>query len=128
DAVNRRRGQRGLAQRPGHAVVADAGDQRGGAPGGAAVEAGERADRAGEGLVGDDHGAVGLYGQLPAETTGGAADRPAGRAPGEAAVGGGLHLDGVTGAGDVVLGVTVPEVRAGRGVVADGPVLVIGTG
>src|SRR6185312_12443231 len=71
--------------------------------------------------------AVGQRDRLAAQPGVAAAGRER-RAPAGAAVGGGPHPDRVTGAGDVVFGVAVAEVRAGAGVVADGPVLVVRAG
>ena len=122
-AVDLGRGQRALAQAAGDRVVADRGDRGDGAPARAAVGGVERADR---GLVGvggrHDHRAVGPHDRLAADDAGVVGRRRRSRS---AAVGRAcssrIRLPAPWSSHSRV---AVAVERAGRGVVADDPVLV----
>src|SRR5581483_660312 len=117
------RGQRLRPDVAGDAVVALRGGGLRGGPGRAAVRRGEEPDAAVVGRVGHDDRAVRPYERLAAETAGGIRRRLP-HAPGEAAVGRGVHLKPVAETVVVPLDIAVAVVRAARGGVADDPALV----
>src|SRR5262249_47542000 len=121
-AVDLGRRQRPLAQAAGDRVVPDGGDCGNRAPAHAGIGRVICADR---GLVGvggrHGHGAIGPHDRLAADDAGVVRRR---HAPGEAAVGRAAHLHAVARAVVVPFGVAVAVEWAGRGVVADDPVLV----
>src|SRR5438105_10124364 len=92
------------------------------APAIATIGGPERQDRSLKTIVDwNDDRAIGLHKWLPTDDTSFVRSR-LGRTPRQSTVGGGAHLDEVSPASVVELGITVPEERAASRSVADAPV------